>query len=92
MSLSPTRRLWLLVDPVKLGALVADHVAILEPESDLLLGVLDAVGAVADVAADIDGEVAADGTRGRGKRIGGTEDGWKNAMVSYLIWCLKRAG
>lgn len=43
----------LLVDPVELAVLVANDLTLLEPESDFLLGVLDAVGAVADVAADI---------------------------------------
>lgn len=67
--------LGLLVDPVELGSLVADDITLLEPESNLLLGVLDGVGTVADVAADIDGEVTSDGTGGRGKGVGGTEDG-----------------
>jgi hypothetical protein len=66
--------LGLLVDPVELGSLVADDVTLLEPESDLLLGVLDGVGAVADVAADIDGEVTTDGARGGGSGVGGTQD------------------
>lgn len=38
-----------------LSALPADNLTLLEPKSDLLLGVLDAVGTVADVASDIDG-------------------------------------
>lgn len=65
----------LLVDPVELGGLPGDDLTLLEPESNLLLGVLDGVGAVADVAADIDGVVTTDGTGGRGKGVGGTEDG-----------------
>lgn len=73
-------RLWLLVDPVEGSSLVGDDLTLLEPESNLLLGVLDGVGTVADVAADIDGEVATDGARGRGKRVGGTEDGWADAL------------
>lgn len=48
----------LLVDPGSRVALPGDNLLSLEPQVDLLLGVLDAVGAVADVAADIDGEVA----------------------------------
>lgn len=64
----------LLVDPVELGSLVADGLTLLEPESNLLLGVLDGVGAVADVSADIDGEVTTDGTGGRSQGVGGTED------------------
>jgi hypothetical protein len=31
---------------------------LLEPESDFLLGILDAVGAVADITSNVDGEVA----------------------------------
>lgn len=65
----------LLVDPVELGGLPGEDLTLLEPESNLLLGVLDGVGAVADVAADIDGVVTTDGTGGRGKGVGGTEDG-----------------
>lgn len=42
-----------LVDPVVLSQLVALDLTLLEPESDLLLGRLDGVGAVAHVAADI---------------------------------------
>lgn len=43
-----------------LSGLPGLDLTLLEPESNLLLGVLDAVGAVADVAADIDGEVTTD--------------------------------
>ena len=32
---------------------------------------------MADVAADIDGEVAADGAGSGGERVGGTEDDWR---------------
>lgn len=42
-----------LVDPLVLGGLPALDLALVEPESDLLLGRLDGVGAVADVAADV---------------------------------------
>ena len=47
---------------------------LLKPERDFLLGVLDAVGAVADVTSNIDSIVATDGTRGRCERVGGTEE------------------
>jgi hypothetical protein len=40
----------LLVNPVVLSRLPWDDLAILEPESNLLLGILDTVGTVADVA------------------------------------------
>jgi hypothetical protein len=66
--------LCLLVDPVGAVALVVDNLALAEPESNLLLGILDAVGTVADVAANIDGKVTTDGARGRGKRVGGTKE------------------
>ena len=42
-----------LVDPVVLGLLVGVELLLLEPEVDLVLGGVDTVGAVADVAADI---------------------------------------
>ena len=42
-----------LVDPVVGGLLPGVELLRLEPESDLLLGRLDGVGAVADVAADV---------------------------------------
>jgi hypothetical protein len=42
-----------LVDPVVRGLLPGLHLLGLEPESDLLLGSLNGVGAVADVAADV---------------------------------------
>jgi len=69
------RNLRLLVDPVVLGGLPAVELVLLEPESNLLLGVLDGVGTVADVAADVNGEVATDGARGGGSGVGGTEKG-----------------
>lgn len=78
--------LGLLVDPVELGALPGDELLLLEPESNLLLGVLDAVGAVADVAADIDGEVATDGARGGGEGVGGTEDGYNGGKERRRKW------
>lgn len=65
----------LLVDPGLLGRVPLDEVLVLEPQSNLLVGALDAVGAVADVAAHLQAQVAADGTGGRGKGVGGTEHG-----------------
>ena len=52
------KHLRLLVDPGGGDALPAEDLLLLEPQGDLLLGVLDAVGTVADVAANVDGEVA----------------------------------
>jgi hypothetical protein len=69
------KHLWLLVDPVELGALPALNLTLLEPEGNLLLAVLDGVGAVAHVAADVKSVVATDGARGGGEGVGGTEDG-----------------
>ena len=75
-------RSWLLVDPVMLGRLPALKLLRLEPQSDLLLGALDSIRAVADVATDINGVVTANGTRVGGKRVGGTEDG---CMLDQLL-------
>jgi hypothetical protein len=47
----------LLIDPVVLNGLPFNDFTLVEPESDLLLGILDAVGAVAYVATDIDGVI-----------------------------------
>lgn len=43
-----------------------------EPKGDLLLGVLNRVTSVADVASNVDAEVAADGAGGRLGGLGGT--------------------
>lgn len=67
--------LGLLVDPASLSALPALDLAFLEPESNLLLSALDAVGAVADVAADVNGEITTDSAREGGKGVGSTEKG-----------------
>ena len=66
---------WLLVDPVMLSGLPALNFPWLEPQGNLLLCTLDAIGTVADVATDVNGIVTTNGTRGRGKRVGGTKDG-----------------
>jgi len=66
--------LWLLVNPVELGRLPAVDLILLEPEGNLLLCGLDAVGSVADVAANVDGEVTADGAWGAVLWVGGAKD------------------
>lgn len=66
--------LCLLVDPVELSLLPGVELLRLEPKGDLLLGGVDGVRAVADVAADIDGKVTTDGARGGGERVGSTEE------------------
>jgi len=68
------KHLRLLVDPVKLAVFVGLNLTLLEPESNFLLSIFDAVGTVADVTANINGIVTTDGARGRGERVGGTED------------------
>lgn len=65
----------LLVNPLGLGGLPLEDLGRREPEGNLLLGVLNAVGAVADIAADIDGVVTTDGAGGGSQGVGGTEDG-----------------
>lgn len=81
----PQENLSLLVDPVELRGLVADDLTLLEPESNLLLGVLNRVGTVADVAADIDGEVTTDGARGGGQGVGGAEEDCGEIILS-AVW------
>eukprot|EP01084_Bolivina_argentea_P230865 389477_1 len=63
----------LLVNPALRVRLPGEQLLRLEPEGELLVGVLDAVAAVADVAADVEGEVAADRARGRVSRVRGAE-------------------
>lgn len=77
--------LFLLIDPLELGRLVALNLLRLEPQSNLLLGTLDGIGAVADVATDINGIVTTDGAGGGGKRVGGTKNG-----CSRLVCGLRR--
>merc|ERR1712000_220233 len=93
MFMSDTTRsrmhLCLLIDPIELSRLVRLNLLRLEPEGDLLLRALNTVRAVADVAADIDGIVTTDGTRGGGKRVGSAEDAC--GMVSYGMLRLKIA-
>ena len=66
----------LLIDPLVLGALPVQHLLGLEPQGDLLLSVLNAVAAVADVTTDINGVVAANGSRGRCQRVGGAKESY----------------
>lgn len=61
-----------LIDP-SLGVRLPGVDTLREPQTDLLLRSLDAVRAVADVATDVEGEVTADGARGRVGGLGGTE-------------------
>lgn len=63
----------LLVDELLHDAGVGDD-TVGEPEGDLLLGVLDGVGTVAEVAADINAEVTADGAGEGGQGVGLTEE------------------
>ena len=64
-----------LVDPVELSVLVLLDLTFPEPQSNLFLGALDAIGAVTDVSANVDGIVASDGARGRCERVGSTKNG-----------------
>jgi hypothetical protein len=86
-----TINLWFFVDPVELGVLVVDNLIWSEPKINLLLCVLDTVGTVANVAADIlrhgkqrtrgvhaethNGVVTTDCARSRDEGIGSTENG-----------------
>ena len=63
-----------LIDPIMLRRLPALDLLLTEPQRDLLLRRLHSIRTVADVAADIDGEVAADGAWGGSERVGGAEE------------------
>lgn len=74
----------LLVDPGSGVRLPADDLTLLEPERNLLLGVLDAVGAVADVAALFGGQQLCSGQ---------TEWSWvylRHRWSSHHGWCRGR--
>lgn len=77
--------LCLLVNPIELSRLPALNLLRLEPQSNLLLRALYTVGAVADIATDVDGIITSDGPRSRGKGVGGTEDGWSELVLHPLI-------
>lgn len=66
---------YLFVDPVESGGLVAEDLLGLEPQRNLLLGGLDRVGAVADIATNINGKVTTNGAGLGSQGVGGTEDG-----------------
>jgi len=57
-----------------LAVLVLDDLSPIKPQSDLLLSVLNAVGSVADIAADVNGKITTDGTRSRCKGVGCTKE------------------
>ena len=72
---SLARARWrLLVEPGLVAALVGGD-TLGEPQGDLVLGGLDGVGTVDDVAAELDAEVAADGTGLGGAEEGGEQNG-----------------
>merc|ERR1719234_1280433 len=59
----------LLVDPVLLGGGPGAELLGLEPETNFVVGRLNSVGAVADVAPDMDGKVSPDGSRKGGSGV-----------------------
>jgi hypothetical protein len=62
----------LLVDPRVRVGLPPAH-TLREPQGDLLLGRLDGVRSVADVASDVNAKVTTNGARGRISGVGGTK-------------------
>merc|ERR1719184_371798 len=63
----------LLVDPVLLGGGPVTELLRFEPEGDLVVGGLNSIGAMADVAPDMDGEVSPDGSGEGSSRVGFTK-------------------
>lgn len=63
----------LFVDPSLDGWCPGDEIFVGEPEGDFLVRWLNSVGAVDDVAADLDAEISADGSWERVSWVGGTE-------------------
>ena len=61
------------MDPVVHGLGPLVQLGFGEPEADLVVGAFDRVRAVANVAADLDREVATDGARGGVGGVGGSE-------------------
>jgi len=57
-----------------LGRSPLHNFAVLEPEGNLLLGILNTVRAMTNIPAHINTVVASDGTWGRCERVGGTEE------------------
>lgn len=53
--------------------LPVEDLTLLEPKGDLLLGILNRVRSVADVATDLNAKITADSTGGRLKGVGSTE-------------------
>lgn len=78
-----------LVDPSINSTSVREHTLLTEPEGNLLLGRFHTVRSVADVATDIDGEVATDGTRSRCKGVCGTE---KSTALLHDVLALEDDG
>lgn len=58
------------IDPFVGGGLPVGKVGFGEPEADLVLGRFDGVRSVADVTANIDGEVSSDGAREGSEGVG----------------------
>lgn len=75
---------YLLVGPLVHGVLVRGD-ALGEPEADLMLGGLDGVGAVDDVAANLDAEVSTDGAG-----LGGAEGSKVEAWGGGVGWSRER--
>ena len=74
----------LLVDPLVDSARVRNgSVLLAEPKSNLSLGRLDRVRAMADVATDVNAEVAADRARSRGEGVRGTKE--RTALLHDIL-------
>lgn len=79
----PHMTLRLLVDPIKLCLLVRNDLALAEPKTDFFLGVLDTVGAVADVATHILKRILVTVRLCRRELTGGTYNGEVSANSTW---------
>jgi len=74
-TFTPTTSVFcLLIDPGEERWLVINNFLLLEPQTDLLLGRLDRVGPMADIATDINGIITTNGTGSGLQRVGGSKN------------------
>lgn len=73
MYINSAKKIHLFVDPALAGGRPRHDFGVVEPEGDLLVGGLYRIGAVQDVASDLDAQITPDGAGGRFGGVGGAE-------------------